>query len=147
VILLDTNVLVAASRNDHPLHGEVRAWFDGLLAGDAHFGVPGAVWASFVRIVTNRRIFPVPTPLREAFDFSRAVREQPGYEPVSPGPNHLDLFERTCLEAEAGGDLVPDAYLAALAIEQGGELVSLDRDFARFPGLRWRRPGVPATGG
>jgi toxin-antitoxin system PIN domain toxin len=143
VILLDANVVLAVHREDHPHYAEVRPWFDRLLASDHPFGVPDTVWASFVRIATNRRIFSVPTPLTDAFTFLRAVRAQPHHVPVAPGARHLELFEKLCHDADATGDLAADAYLAALAVEQGCDLISLDRDFARFPGLRWQRPAVP----
>jgi toxin-antitoxin system PIN domain toxin len=140
VILLDVNVVLAAHRQDHPHHATVRPWFDGLVRGDDRFSVPDVVWASFVRIATNRRIFHVPTSLEEAFEFLRSVRSQSGYVATTPGPRHLGVFETLCNEGDAMGDLAADAYLAALAVDQGAEVISLDRDFARFPGLRWRLP-------
>jgi toxin-antitoxin system PIN domain toxin len=139
-VILDVDVVVAASRSDHPRHGRVRPWLQEVWDGERQFSVPDIVWAGFVRIVTNRRIFAVPTPVEEAFDFLRAVRAQPGHVAVSPGERHLRLFEDLCRGAEAAGDLAADAYIAAIALEAGDELVSLDRDFARFPGLRWRMP-------
>lgn len=141
MILLDVNVLLAAHRADHPHHALVRPWFDGVLAGDEPFTVPDVVWASFVRIATNRRIFTVPTPIAQAFEFLRAVRGQPRHVPVLPGERHLELFEEVCRSADAAGDLAADAYVAAIAVEQGCAVASLDRDFARFPTLRWVRPG------
>ena len=80
--LLDVNIVLAAHRGDHPLHGGVRAWFDRLLAGDEPFTVP-TVWGSFVRLTTNRRIFQAPTPTAEAFDFIEAVCAQPHHLPTS----------------------------------------------------------------
>lgn len=143
MIVLDVSVVLAAHRQDHPHHATVRPWFDVLIRGDDRFSVPDMVWASFVRIATNRRIFPVPTPLQEAFDFLRSVRGQPHHLTTVPGPRHLDVFERLCNEGDATGDLAADAYLGALAVDQGAEIISLDRDFARLPGLRWR---LPASG-
>jgi toxin-antitoxin system PIN domain toxin len=140
VILLDVNVLLAAHRADHPHHEVVRPWFDRLLAADEPFTVPDVMWASFVRIATNRRIFMVPTPTDRAFEFVRAVRNQPRHVPVVPGERHLELFEGLCESADATGDLAADAYIAAIAVEQGCAVASLDRDFARFPGLRWIHP-------
>jgi len=141
VIVLDVNVVLAAHRADHPDHGLVRAWFDELVAGTETFTVPASVWASFIRIGTNRRIFTVPTPLADAFAFMRAVRAQPRHLALEPGDRHLDLFEQLCLNADCQGDLAADAYLAAIAIVHGCSLASLDRDFARFPSLTWIRPG------
>lgn len=141
MILLDVNVLLAAHREDHPHHQVVRAWFDGVLAGDEPFTVPDVAWAAFVRIATNRRIFIVPTPLGDAFTFLRAVRDQPHHVAVVPGERHLELFEALCSEANATGDLAADAYIAAIAREHGCTVASLDLDFARFESVRWLKSG------
>jgi len=141
VILLDVNVLLAAHRSDHPHFEEVRPWFDGMLVGGEQFTVPDSVWASFIRVATSPRIFVEPTAVDDAFAFLRAVRAQPLHAALAPGERHLELFEDLCRDFDARGDLAADAYLAALALEHGSELVSLDRDFARFETLRWRRPG------
>ncbi len=135
MILLDVNVVVAAFRSSHPHHDAVRPWFDALLAAPEPFTVPDVVWSSFVRIVTNRRIFAVPSPAADAFDFVRAVRDQPRHVSIAPGDRHLEVFEQLCVDGQAVGDLVPDAYIASLALEQGASVATLDRDFARFTGL------------
>lgn len=139
--ILDVNVVLAAHRADHPHHAVLRPWFDALVRGEEVFSVPDEVWAAFVRIATNRRIFPVPTPLGDAFEFVRAVTGQPNHVPVTASGRRMSQFEALALNAGASGDLAPDAFLAALAVDQGCTLVSLDRDFARFDGLRWERPG------
>lgn len=95
----------------------------------------------FLRVATNRRIFSLPTPVAEAFGYLRALRNQPSHTTLGPGPLHLELLERLCVDADARGDLIPDAQLAAIAIEHACELVSFDRDLARFTDLRWTRPG------
>ena len=141
MILLDVNVVLAAHRADHPHHDVVRAWFDGLTAGEDPFAVPDVVWASFVRLSTNRRIFEVPTPVGDAFGFLRAVRSHPNHVAIVPAEGHIGIFEDLCTRFDASGDLSADAYVAALAIEQGSSLASLDRDFARFTSLDWVRPG------
>jgi toxin-antitoxin system PIN domain toxin len=141
VLLLDVNVVLAAHRADHSEHATVRPWFDQLLAGDEAFGVPALVWASFLRLTTNRRIFSVPTPLGEAFAFVEATCAQPRHLLVGPGPRHLALLRRLCEEAGATGDLVPDAVLAAVAVENGCIVATLDRDFARFSSVSHLRPG------
>lgn len=132
MFLLDVNVVLAAHRRDHPHHGTVRLWFDDLLAGDEPFAVPALVWASFLRLATNRRIFGVPTPLADAFGFITATNAQPHHLPLGPGPRHLSLLRELCDEAGAVGDLVPDAVIAAVAAEHHCEVATLDRDFARF---------------
>lgn len=140
MILLDVNVVVAAHRGDHPLHALIQPWFARLTSGDERFWVPDAVWASFVRISTSRRIFEVPTPLAQAFDFVHAVRAQPNHLALVPSARHVDLFEELCRDYDAAGDLAADAYVAALALDHGCAVVSLDRDFARFERVRWHHP-------
>jgi toxin-antitoxin system PIN domain toxin len=140
VVLLDVSVVLAAHREDHPHHAPVRDWFDLMLAGDERFTVPAFVWASFLRLATNRRIFEVPTPREEAFEFIDAVQAQPLHLPVAPGPRHLMLLRRLCDEGDALGDLIGDAVIAAVAAEHSCEIVTLDRDFARFESVRHRRP-------
>ena len=143
MFLLDVNVVLAAHRADHPHHQPVRAWFDEMLGGDEPFAVPASVWGSFLRLATNRRIFEVPTPRAHAFAFIEAACAQPHHLRLTPGPRHLTLLRDLCDEADATGDLVPDAVIGAVAVEYSCELVTLDRDFARFPSVRHFRP--PST--
>jgi toxin-antitoxin system PIN domain toxin len=98
------------------------------------------VLSGFVRVVTHPRVFDPPDRVSAALQFANAVRSQPTVVLVAPGDRHWTIFERLCRAADAKGNLVPDAYLAALAMEQGAELITADRDFSRFPGLRWRHP-------
>jgi hypothetical protein len=140
VRLLDVNVVLGAHRDDHPHFGSARAWLQDTLATRSPFAVPDLVAGSFLRVATNRRMFSIPTPVPEAFAYLRALRGQAAHVNIGPGPCHLDLLERICREADITGDLIPDAQLAAIAIEHACELVSFDRDFARFADLRWIRP-------
>jgi uncharacterized protein len=140
VLLLDVNVVLAAHRGDHPHHEPVRAWFDAMLTNEERFAVPAVVWGSFLRLATNRRVFEIPTPREEAFAFVEAVCAQTTHLAVGPGPRHLVLLRRLCEEADAAGDLVADAVIAAIAAEHAGEVVTLDRDFARFASVQHRRP-------
>ncbi|MPV39079.1 type II toxin-antitoxin system VapC family toxin [Georgenia subflava] len=133
MLLFDVNVVLAAHRDDHPQHQAVRRWFDEVLAREQAFGVPTGVWASFLRLATNRRIFAVPTPRPEAFAFIDAVLAQPHCLRLDPGPRHLTLLRQLCDEGSAVGDLVPDAVIAALAAEHSATVATLDHDFARFP--------------
>jgi toxin-antitoxin system PIN domain toxin len=96
--------------------------------------------SGFLRIVTHPRIFKPPTPLDIAVDFVAALRSQPNCVLLAPGPRHWTIFLQLCRSAQAHGNLIPDAYIAALAIESGSELISTDRDFSRFAGLQWRPP-------
>lgn len=118
----------------------MRAWLDAVVHGDEAYGVADAVLSGFLRIVTHPRVFDHPTPLELAIGFAHGLRDRPNRVDVRPGPRHWRLFADLCREADARGNLVPDAYLAALAIESGSEWITTDRGFARFPGLRWRHP-------
>jgi toxin-antitoxin system PIN domain toxin len=147
VLLLDVNVVVAAYRPQHPQHEGVRAWWDTALAEGERFAVPSTVWASFLRIVTSRRVFTVPATPSEAFGFIEAVSGQPQCIPAEPGPRHLKLLRDLCEQADAAGDLVPDAVLAAIALEHGASVATFDRDFARFSSVRhvWPVASPPAV--
>lgn len=140
MLLPDVNVLVYAHRNDVPDHNRYRLWLESVLEGDAAYALSAIVLSGFLRIVTHPGVFAEPTPLETALRFVAEVRERPNCVLVAPGERHWDIFQRLCREASVKGNLVPDAFLAALAIEAGLEWVTTDRDFARFPGLRWRHP-------
>jgi hypothetical protein len=98
--------------------------------------------SGFARVVTHPKVFKRPSSAADAFAFAQQLRDQPNCVRVEPGPRHWDLFRRLCLDAGVKGNLVPDAYLAAIAIESGCEWISTDRDFSRFSGLRWRHPST-----
>jgi toxin-antitoxin system PIN domain toxin len=140
VILPDVNVLLYAFRADSPEHPRFRAWLDGVVNGDEAYGMSPQVLSSVVRIATHPRIYARPSRIDDALAFARALLEQPTCTVVQPGPRHFAIFEDLCRKAAATGNLVQDAWLAALAIESGCEWISTDGDYARFPGLRWGRP-------
>jgi len=135
VLLLDVNVVVAAYRADLPQHDGVARWLDELIAHGEPFSVPMTVCASFIRLVTNRRIFDPPSTLGEAFAFVDTICAHPHHRLLGPGRRHLALLRRVCVEADASGDLVSHAVLAAIALEHGCTVASLDRDFARFTSI------------
>ena len=138
--LLDVDVVLAAHRDDHPHFEPARAWLENALVTRSPFSVTDLVAGAFLRLATNSRIFANPTPIAQAFAYIQALRSQPAHVLIGPGAAHFELLEGVCLGADVTGDLVPDAQLAAIAIEHACELVSFDRDFARFTGLRWLRP-------
>jgi hypothetical protein len=143
VVLPDVNVLVYAHRQDTPDHAGCLSWLESLVNGNEAFGLSELVLSGFLRVVTHPKVFRVPSSLTDAVTFANQLRTRPNGVPVSPGPRHWEIFCRLCAEADAKGNLVPDAYLAALAIEAGCEWVTTDRDFSRFKGLRWRHPLRP----
>jgi toxin-antitoxin system PIN domain toxin len=136
--LPDVNVLIYAHREDAPEHASYAAWLRALTAADEPFALAEIVLASFLRIVTNPKIFDPPTPMETAIAFCQRLVEWPRAVMVAPSRRHWDLFVGLCSHVQ--GPLVADAYLAALAIEHGCELITTDSDFARFAGLRWRHP-------
>ena len=140
MILPDVNVLIYAHLQDVEDHARYRSWHEGAVGSDTAFGLADIVLSGFLRVVTNPRIFSYPTSIDDALRFADALRGSPNCVPISPGPRHWPIFIRLCREAGAKGNLVPDAFLAALAIESGSEWITTDRGFSRFPGLRWRHP-------
>ena len=140
MILPDVNVLIYAFREDSPDHARYREWLRSVTDSDQAFGMSDLVQSGVLRIATHPRIFTPPTTPEDALAFVAAVRGSPNCVPISPGPRHWGIFMRLCRETGARGNGVPDAYLAALAIESGSEWITADHGFARFRGLRWRPP-------
>ena len=138
--LLDVNVLINAHRREADRHKDYREYVEAMLNGDQAYAVSDLVINGFVRVATNRRVWRSATPLDDALRFGEAVRNQPQAVVISPGERFWGIFTRLCRQTGATAKLVPDAYLAALAMEHGCEFVTVDRDFARFPGLRYRHP-------
>jgi len=141
VVLPDVNVLVYAHREDSVQHAGCLRWLEDVVNGAEAFGLSDHVLSGFVRVVTHPKVFARPSSLANALAFAEQLRGSPNAVSISPGPRHWDIFRSLCTRANAKGNLVPDAWFAALAIESGCEWVTTDRDYARFKGLRWRRPG------
>jgi hypothetical protein len=137
---MDVNILVYAFREGADDHRAYFAFVQGLVNGPAAYGVFEGVLSSFLRMVTNPRVFETPAPIEQAVDFAEKLRGTPHCVIVSPGPRHWTIFVELCRRAKVRGDLVPDAYLAALAIESGSEWITADKGFSRYPGLRWKHP-------
>jgi uncharacterized protein len=143
LILVDANLLLYATNVSSPQHSAARAWLDERLSGTARVGLPWPSLLAFLRIGTNPRIFDRPLTADEAW---RQVTDWLASDVAwVPGPTdrHADVLGPLLAAGGVTGNLVPDAHLAALAIEHGLELCSTDRDFARFPGLRWSNPLTP----
>ncbi len=140
MLLPDVNILIGAHRQDAVDHVQHRAWLESIVNGDEVFGISELVLSAMIRIVTLPGVFDPPSEITEALAFADSVRSSPACIAVQPGPRHWEIFSRLCKESRVRGNLVPDAYLAALAIESGSEWITMDGDFARFDGLRWSRP-------
>jgi len=140
VLLIDVNVLVYAHRQDTVDHRAYRKWLDDVLGSDGAFGVADIVLSGFLRVVTHPRIFKTPSSPDQAFAFATELRAAPNARLIEPGPRHWEIFERLCRDTAARGNLLADAFLAAIAIERGCEWITTDGDYARFKGLRARHP-------
>ncbi len=136
--LPDVNVLIYAHREDAPEHERYAAWLQALTTSDEPFALSDVVLSGFLRIVTNPRIFDPATPMDTALAFCQRLVDWPRASLITPSRRHWEIFTALCQDIR--GPLVTDAYLAALAIEHGCELVTTDSDFTRFPSLRWRHP-------
>jgi len=136
VIALDTNILIQAHRAEAPLHTPARFRLQRLIAAGP-FGLPVFCLAEFVRVVTHPRIFKPATALEVALSRLRELVASPNCRVLGPGPRFASLFAGACSQAAATGNLVFDAQIVAVCREHGvHEILTLDRDFARFPGIR-----------
>lgn len=140
MVLLDVNVLVYAHREDSLQHQQYLTWLEQLINSDHAYGLTDLVLSGFLRIVTHPHVFNPPSSMGQAMAFAQELRDQPNCTLLNPGPRHWEIFCQLCKTAGIKGNLVPDAFLAALAIESGSEFVTADRDYHRFPGLRVRHP-------
>ncbi|WP_102141638.1 type II toxin-antitoxin system VapC family toxin [Mycobacterium hubeiense] len=140
MLVLDVNVCVYAIREDSPEHERYRDWVEAVLRGDEPVGMSELVLSAAIRLITNHRVFRQPSTTAQALEACSALRSAPAAVPLRPGPRHWAIFESLCAEVGAKANTVPDAFHAALAMENGATWITTDRSFARFPGLRWRLP-------
>jgi hypothetical protein len=133
--LFDVNVLVHAHREDSDRHSRAAAFLEEVLNSSEPFSYSPLVLSGFLRVVTHPKVFSVPTPFDTAMDFARSITEHPRSVSVLPGPSHWNIFIHLSYAVKPRGNLFPDTYLAALAVESGCTWVTTDRDFTRFPGL------------
>ena len=138
--IIDANILLYAYNADAPEHPAARAWVEGLLASRDWIGLPWLTLWAFLRISTNPRLFPRPLGIREAFNIVRGWLASASVVIIQPETRHVEILQNLAVDNQAGGPLLTDAALAALAVEHGAVLASTDRDFSRFPTLRWLNP-------
>jgi len=141
--LVDVNLLLYAVNRDAPLHDAAHAWLEDALSATETVAFAWAVLLAFVRLSTNRLVFAEPLSVEDAFRVVDAWLAQPCSAVVHPAERHASILRKLLDGIGTAGNLTTDAHLAAIALEHGAELYSSDRDFARFPGLRWRNPLVP----
>lgn len=140
MILVDANLLLYAEDALSPQHAPACKWWDAQLSGSAPVCLCWTVLGAFIRIGTNPRVFAHPLTLEQAIVRVESWLVQPCVRIISPAERHWTVFQQMLVKGQAVANLVTDAHLAALAVEHGCELCSTDRDFVRFPGLRWRNP-------
>lgn len=143
MILLDANLLIYAKVTDFPLHNAAREWLDDRLNGHTGVALPWPSLLAFVRLVSNPRVFRRPLSVVEAW---AQVEEWLGLSSTwipTPTERHPGILE-SLIPDTGKSNLIPDAHLAALAMEYGLILQTTDRDFARFQGLRWENPLSPS---
>jgi toxin-antitoxin system PIN domain toxin len=142
VIVLDANLLLHAFDSKALRHDAARAWLETALSGSEFVGLPWQTIYAFLRISTDPRISADQFPMERAIGVVQRLLNHPTVRILTPGERHWSLLQRMLVEGQAKGPLATDAQLAALTIESGGVLYTNDRDFARFPGLRWVNPLV-----
>ena len=140
MIILDANILLYAYDSGSSHHGKARAWVEKVFSGSEPIGLPWQTASAFLRIMTNAKLPGERFSVEEAAQIVDRWLDQPDLRILAPGEDHWPLFRQMMVEGQAPGALIPDAQLAALTIEYGGVLHTTDRDFARFPGLRWKNP-------
>ena len=140
MLIPDVNILVGAFRRDTPGGQQLADWLESALDSPEEVGLPETVWSGFARVATNPKIFLDPSPMPDVLTFIAAMFAPGGAVTVNPGYGHRLIFDQLCRTSNVRGDRVPDAYLAALAIETGATFITLDRGFSRYPGLKWRHP-------
>lgn len=140
MILVDANLLLYAHIRSFPQHRRAREWLDSQLSGNSLVGFPWPSLLSFLRIATNPRVFQRPESVADAWSQVTAWLDCDVAWIPQPTERHRDVLGSLLTGPGLQGTLVPDAHLAALAMEHGLLLCSTDGDFGRFPDLRWQNP-------
>jgi uncharacterized protein len=141
VVIVDANVLIYAVDRASAHHEDSRSWLDGSLAGTEAVGLAWVALLGFIRIATSASIFASAMTADDAVGQVEAWLAAPAAVTAHPTSRHASMLRGLLRETGTAGNLTTDAHLAALALEHGADLVSYDRDFARFPGVRHRLPG------
>ncbi|MES0490857.1 MAG: TA system VapC family ribonuclease toxin [Leptospirales bacterium] len=140
MIFCDVNILVYAHRADSPDHAFYKKWLLNVINSRTSFAVNDTIFSGFLRIITHRKIFKTPSTFEHGEQFVKVLREHPNAMPIIPDDDHWFIFTELCKKYQCSGNLVPDAYIAALAMGSGCTLATADRDFDRFKKLKVVHP-------
>ena len=140
MIVVDANLLIYSYDSESPHHKKSRACVEKIFSDIEPVGLPWQTVSAFLRVITNRRLPGSRLTVEQAIEIVEAWLEQPNIRIIVAGDDHWSVLKRMIMEGRASGPLVSDAELVALTVEYGGVLYTSDRDFARFPGLRWKNP-------
>ncbi len=138
--LLDVNLLLYAVDSTSPVHDRARSWFEKTLSGSETVALPWHTLIAFIRLTTRAAVMVEPLEVDRAVQYVEEWLVQPCVTVVHPTYRHTSVLRDLLGAVGTGGNRVPDAHLAALAIEHGATLCSRDSDFGQFPGLRWENP-------
>jgi toxin-antitoxin system PIN domain toxin len=139
MIVIDANLLLYAYNRSAPAHADAKAWFEQTLSHSEPVGIPWQSISAFIRIATNSNL-PDSLQMQNAVAVVHQWLTRPQVQALAPGDLHWTIYRQMLIEGQVRGPLTSDAQLAALTIEFGGTLHTTDRDFTRFPGLRWVNP-------
>jgi uncharacterized protein len=140
MILVDANLLLYAYHPRADQHEKSRAWLEAMLSGRDLVRFAWVTLWAFLRIATNPRAFEHPLSVSEAEAAISSWLAQPVAGILEPGERHWDILREVLAQGQATGPLVMDAVLAAIAIEHGATICTTDRDFSRFPNIKWTNP-------
>ncbi len=136
MIVIDANVLLYAYDRSEPRHQAAATWFEATVGGDETVGLALTTVLAFIRISTDPRVYEAPLAVDRAIDFVRSWLEHDNVQLIGPSEAHWTTLAEVAIAGQARGPLLMDAHLAALALEHGATLATVDRDFSRFSGLR-----------
>lgn len=139
-MILDANLLLYAVDESSSHNAAAASWLEEVLNGDSRIGLPWQTIGAFLRIVTHPRVAATPLSARDAWGYVADWLSVPVVWIPPATEATARVYARLCEQVEITGNLVPDAQLAALAVEHGVAIASADTDFLRFPGVRWVNP-------
>ena len=140
MIVPDANLLIYANHVTSTFHRPSRVWLETTLASDEAVGLPPPCIYAFLRFMTNPKIHPKPPTFKVVAEIVDSWLVLPNVRILYPGDRHWELMKQLGADSRAAGNFVTDVAIAAIALEYSATVHTNDRDFARFPGVRWHMP-------